>query len=656
LPSYTGDGGIVVGSNPFDPTPVQYHYNIDQSFTWQIQAPLEVDMDFLWNVGDLPLRWYVVEGMPILSNEVCDTFPCGPTSQPMCSIVYVSAQSLAQLCVRLREMRFNHRIKRIRVASIPAFAPLDPEDPCNTFEEVEDWRSVYDCLGYGVNGEGVQHMVMEAFGSVFPVYSYTGSGGIRLGGSGVVPTQSYVGSGGITLGGSADIVSSAFTVPVSGGITLGGSAEVACSHYSYIGSGGITLGGEAPVVSPSHHYTASGGIVLGGEAESGVVLEYAPVGNSTNPPDFRAITLGGSADAAITVYRYVGSGGITLGGEAGVACSHYSHTGSGGITLGGSAGIVSSAFSYVGSGGITLGGFVLPNYVGSGGITLGGEAGVRVIYSYVGSGGIILGGEGGASGEGYHYTGSGGITLGGEAEARTNFYDLEDEMVVNVVVEDFEAQFGTVAVENTLQAATASQGTSCVCLLPNQLFWSSNLPNTVVLGSFLDRNRLSMGTRASLIYNRRSQAWQHNVHLEGLGDRGINERWDIVYEWGCMGSLGTLSPSATAMWKLSVYVVRRAADRSYTETSRVLLTVTSSTMCARPDRFNFHCQVNTLTQEFRPVVNYDVDLDTQIISDEIGLFGGRWTNNPVLMLGVQTLPFPANGPTLNLTPMILANV
>jgi hypothetical protein len=569
LPTYTGVGGIVVASNPFDPTTTTQTYNVDQSFDWQILVPLEIDLNVNWNVGDPPAKWYVVEGMPAVgSGNPCDTFPCGPSTQSSCSMVYVVATTLANLCTRLTEMRFPNQIKRIRVLNTPAFAPLDPSDPCNTFEEVVEWRTVMECLSYALYSDPVQEMVVDALGYSWQVFGYVGSGGILVGGSAV-----------------------------------------------------------------------------------DVILSYEPIGNGTQGPSFAAIVMGGAAGASVSRYRFIGSGGILSGGSAAWASSGYTYVGSAGVVLAGFARTVSSSFNYGGSGGISLGGFSLPNYGGTGGIILGGSAVVTVTYLNSLSGGIILGGSASISSTAYSWTGSGGTVLAGSAEAGSNFHDVETEMVMEAVIEDLESQFAQVAVEDTLQAATADQATACVCTLPNQLYWTSNLPSTSVLSTFVARNRLTLNSRATLTYNRRSLAWQQNDHLEGLGDRGVRERWDVLYEWACAGNLGTFSQITDSLWKVSLYVVRRALDRSYAETSRVLLIVSSRDMCLVPERFLFQCVVNTLTQEFRPVTTYEVDVDTQIVVDEIGLFGGSWTDDPSLIFGVQAVPFPADGPTLNLTPI-----
>ncbi|MGH7174860.1 MAG: hypothetical protein ACREGR_00690, partial [Minisyncoccia bacterium] len=520
---------------------------------------------------------------------------------------------------------------------------------------------VPECLDYAIDGDGETQIVAEDFGGIYPVFRYVGSGGMTLGGATPVTRPSgYVGSGGMTLGGSAVVRSQNYHYAGSGGLRLGGSSTIVSTNYHYTGSGGITLGGSAGTASPFQTYVASGGAVLGGAARAYPVARFKPTGQGPSAPSYSGISLGGAATASVKKYRYTGSGGIRLGGSATRKANYWKCTGSGGVSLGGQAAVTSPIWKYTGSGGITLGGFVLPHFIGSGGFRLGGSAVVNSLrYRYLTSGGgVKLGGSAPVRATAYHYTGSGGVRLGGSARAFTNFYDLVDEWAMDSDAEDIQAVFSTApAGPDTLVPITATQNTDCRCSLPNVLQWNTNLPDTRGLGEFLGRNNLSMPNAVTVAWSKNANAWQYNMHLTGVGDTGIQEKWDVLYEWACVGGVGTLTvtTSNTMAWKLAVSVLKRAVDNSYSQRTRLMLELNSDSMCQIPSQFSFSCLIDTSTNSFQPLTNYAVSADLMIIKDDIGLFGGRWTLNPQLTLAVQALPFPPDNPTLDLTAMLPEN-
>lgn len=156
------------------------------------------------------------------------------------------------------------------------------------------------------------------------IYNESGSGGMILGGSGLVlANYSPTISGGVSLGGSSSGVST-YNPAAAGGVTLGGqSIEIA--SYVPTASGGVSLGGTS-AVSASYVITSSGGVVIGG-----------------------------SASPESSTYSEVGSGGIIVGGSSTVAAI-YTPEAAGGVSLSGFASITVT-YVLIGSGGVVTGGY-----------------------------------------------------------------------------------------------------------------------------------------------------------------------------------------------------------------------------------------------------------------------------------------------------------
>jgi len=79
-------------------------------FQWNVLSAISVSKEFSWNVGEGPLHWYVVESHPC-SDFCCEEIGCGLTN---IEIQTIMATSVKHLCERLREIRFNRKIFRVR--------------------------------------------------------------------------------------------------------------------------------------------------------------------------------------------------------------------------------------------------------------------------------------------------------------------------------------------------------------------------------------------------------------------------------------------------------------------------------------------------------------------------------------------------------------
>jgi hypothetical protein len=341
---YTGAGGFgLCGS-----ADVELFYNIDMPFTWDIENVIDIEVFFEWTVGDQALRWYQVNSQPkppSQDNSGCGSCPNPQTAAPQCQMQYFAATSVSQLCQNMAQAGFSGNIQSVSVINPPIVPTPGPQPPA-TCTQVP-FKNVSSCQQFALQSGPVVSMVMNVFANT-NVFQAIGIGGMTLAGGALFtssifpPIITYTGSGGMTLGGSGSAEFTFVHIPVNKTIcfadmALGGSAIIIGQNYnfSYVGSGGIGMGGQAmlPIVG-------SGGITLGGFG-------------SFVSPSWHYTGTGGFGVTG--VYAYVGSGGMVLAGT-GIIGNVLSFIGGGSIILGGGGSFVSPSWHYAGSGGMSLAG------------------------------------------------------------------------------------------------------------------------------------------------------------------------------------------------------------------------------------------------------------------------------------------------------------
>ncbi len=245
-------------------------------------------------------------------------------------------------------------------------------------------------------------------------YSYTGSGGLTLGGAATIPVAAISFTVGYSLVGGPDVFgfggssSTTFSYTGSGGLTFSGTATLKRS-FAVSGTGSLTLAGSA-ILKQGRAYLATGGLTFSGSAT--LKRAFASVGSG-------GLSFAGSATLK-QGHSYAASGGLTFSGAA-VPTFSLKVLGSGGLTFAGAVSL-KRAFAYVGSGGLTLAGAALPkqghSYTASGGLTFSGSVSssgaarpFTIGLSTIGGPDVF--GLGGSSAVTYSYSGSGGFTLAG---------------------------------------------------------------------------------------------------------------------------------------------------------------------------------------------------------------------------------------------------
>lgn len=231
--NYRPTGSVTLGSEDA-PSIVNFKFYKSLEFKWNSRGKIVKDIGFFWGTGEQPSYWYriVTKGK---DGDKCPPIQGDPCCQKM--IFNLQARSLSEICQKIADRGLNVKIDTIHRFSRPAetsyVRTLESQGvdlSCNVMEEIDrnEVKNIPDCLDYFVNVEGSvtagitvtaslnASKTVEAEGSVYVYgtspasyegilisFSATASGGVETSGEAVNETDSYTGRGGVVLGGSA---------------------------------------------------------------------------------------------------------------------------------------------------------------------------------------------------------------------------------------------------------------------------------------------------------------------------------------------------------------------------------------------------------------------------------------------------------------------
>lgn len=199
---YVSDGGEVTTEGSAESS-FSIFFNLE--IEWQTRASIEIDKDFSWNTGLLPIRWYRVQGCcafptsagdgigegrlggcDIIGIQTDDARCIGATGKQQ-FIQNLVGRSVVDICQQLTDSRLNWEICSIKQWSRPADGSLvSPDDQCNTLTEVP-YCEIPECVNFCIHTQaittiGVSTYVIELFNSSGGMTPYVSSGGVTTSG------------------------------------------------------------------------------------------------------------------------------------------------------------------------------------------------------------------------------------------------------------------------------------------------------------------------------------------------------------------------------------------------------------------------------------------------------------------------------------------
>lgn len=626
---YVLQSGITLGGSSDTNVPV----SLDFPVNWDINSSVDSTVTFNWNIGTGTLFYYQVLGE-------CLTPTCqnSGVSQPNCHgkqqfLQIVTAHNLAEVCEQLQQQMLTYPmiwpIKSIEQQTRPVYLPVTAQDSslCNTLTN-QDYRKVPECLIFTLRDQanvnmGMSVTIQDNF------WVYTASGGLAA---------------------SGGVVSNDIDVPTpSGGITMGGQGlyHSVGASYTYTISGGVTMGLGASVISPVWQYTWSGDIIM----------ETTPiVANSTSWTTHGSggITLGGSTQVNEISYDFVPTAGITLGASADVTVTGmtFPYIGIGPVILSGTIHAVSSAWAYTASGGaVTSGSYNnIYLYAMSGGMNSGGTASLHYGLTYSVSGGITIQGSNTFVSPTWNYIPTGGIAMGGTSIAKSSYKGL---FVVNMVASmsllDMEATFAIQNLSNLTPLVPADQQfiTVCDCRpIPVVLSMAHNLlDNNSGLTDFLGLNGYVLPSTIPLRHSSMDGIWRNSFTFTGTGVNGTQERWKLLFEWGC-----DTDATNTIQMKLSMFFSRKDLTLNESSDTRILYSFSPDPVCSIQN-YNISISINTSLQTIQLPAR--MSLEQAVWKDGVGLFRtADWLQSPNLTINITEAEKQVTATEANISGML----
>lgn len=188
----------------------------DTTILWNVNGTFVLDTSIEWNVGQLPLRWYRVEG-------TCEKLTCTvgigndtPCSDNFFFVQNILATSVKDVCTKLTNENLSWKLSKIQVYSQPLIG-LPATGECNTLTTVP-FCQIPECVTFCLQTDALTRVKVKTV--VYDdLHEYIGSGSAIFFGSAVTT-------------GSTSNTSNFEYVPDGGPVLTGGSA-LASSNWEF---------------------------------------------------------------------------------------------------------------------------------------------------------------------------------------------------------------------------------------------------------------------------------------------------------------------------------------------------------------------------------------------------------------------------------------
>jgi hypothetical protein len=540
---------------------------INQDFEWNVLCDLQISKTFLWHEGSGPLKWYVVDSHPILT--ACDVDPTCPNK---CLNITVMATDVKHLCQRLRDIRWNHKVARIRVWSRPALecdvinaVRHGIDQDCNTLTEIplSEWCQYAECAEFAHpdycnrDFEVTWYSEYLHLQNVTVTVGQTVIKGQQLGSIGDItafgPHLHFgVGDGaGSGIGQTIDLDTVFGWMPKRGEramVSGPGTPTFTADQLAYV------LGHTSFPLDKDGCYWVQ---VYGSPFHAG--LEYYAQDISCALDDPTQWWL--SPDAKKTLFH-------------GVYCA--------------------------------CGGPEVINVVTD--VSDNGSAGFHVFVKHIRQLGKKPTQNFGMSGLDF------GRSL---CDGDKRCTPLHKHRVLGLT----DTGYSSEPIEITKPKQTKVLAQDNQITLPGIIKLKHNLFNCNVLKQFLARYKQNLPESIDLIYQKESSVWKNNMHLTG-GD----EKWSIMFEWSCAKE----SPRGRYGWKYHAHIQQTVGVKKLN--SRVQIILSTSGTSEQDNLLSANFNLNTKTGSV--AARQSVSVDSKTIHDDIGLFEGEWSKDPYLKVAL----------------------
>lgn len=606
-------------------------FDAGAQFLWNVEGDLIFESKFLWNVGDPPVFYWLIEGKCIVPE--CETVGVGTDcEEPQTFSQIVVARTISEVCAALKEtlLAYPHTwpilsIKRFSrpISSIEDQTMIEQGEGtnCNYYEDVE-YCEVPECLEYCVEPLpavkiGAVVVAIEIFESISSQLPLTLSGRSRNDLRKSVPTLN------LTIVPQSIAIASNRKNTSSVILQVTGSSTITSTQWNHKSNASIVIASNSRFTAPAwstksrlplifsgkgnmlqrRMFTSNASIVIAGEFEylrrkvgipSGLTLDLA--GGSSPKSSYHGVT--STIDLSIEgSSAYVGSG--------------YAHTSTASIVISGSSSTRPAVVSH-------------PAFFLQGTSTI---TSLPIARPHVS---LVFAGSATATSSKWSHTSS----LQLEFDS-TSPYTSSDkgEMLVEIgaytdlpyfVLNDITSQSTNEDSFSFLEDADIS--TACIPCdsLPISISFKHNMFRSNSIYNFFKRNNIAIANEGTLKYHKPTATWRHSSYWKE-SNAPQSEEWKSIFELSCVSANGAEELSGT-YWKLAIWFKKTNLSNGKDFETRIVQLIQSDATC-EGGPLDIRLYMNSLSGNLET----SLSMYTQtIFNDDIGLFNSvQWQGQQI---------------------------
>lgn len=251
-------------------------------------------------------------------------------------------------------------------------------------------------------------------------------------------------------------------------------------------------------------------------------------------------------------------------------------------------------------------------------------------FTHTGSGGIVLGGGvEGISAPSFEFTSPGlgpvTVTNDGVYVSYRNLGEFEDVFTAVMDVSNVTLNLDNANINDGFSDLSINTGTVNACGCQNvgvTVALLNNLPANSEIGSFLDRNNLSLDSLA-LRYSNPVNSWNNVQHLSGLGADNEMQNWKFVFQLSCTSVFENID-TGDFYFKFLFLAQKEIPSKNIKLKTMFIVNMDTSLACEEDALLNLNIEFDSF--EKIPLVDGNV-IESFVYKDDIGIFSdSNWNN------------------------------
>ena len=637
----------------------------DLVISYEIYKEFHTDLEIKYDVGDLPLAWYRVEGCCKFINP-SDDYPSGcevaplEANDPQCAgalgrqkyVQNILAKSVKELCSILKASNWDWTICKIgKFTRPPTLAQPGYDAACNIIEDQVKYCDIPECLQLCVQSNISEKFAYSFDGFFVVTKEQEATGSIYISGNtpaAILPWK-FTATGDITVSGEVDFVITQYLESASGQIDVNGESDCASSNFVVDSSGEILLTGSSSVVSPYYKYNiVSGNINLSGETASYVKYQIITgvldsfiyfIGAAEYPYRYYPTGLNASGEGIvldvstltgrISGYSFTTEGNITIDGNASYVSPYYYYESSGEIVTSGTGSIRRNSYHYWPDGlTLTVEGESVTEKLPDGYFRYKSEGQMEVYNSFDYY--ILI----------YRYNVEDGeVFVSGNSDTDSSYKGIKNEdfgfgmsSLQSFNPNAVEPTTGISPSDNTNIATTACENCATIA---STLYLTTNLFNSTYMKNMFTLNNIVIPDEFKLFYSSRLNSWVSTSHYTGVDNKNLNIpiQMTINFEFSCVNELGEDYLGDNYLKFFMMVKVKDTVTKKETK-SRVLVLFPAKQTCYNVNSNNFDLIFSVSTKNNYVAVPFDVLVDYVVVNDDLGLFTNAFWNDNLLFFNI----------------------